>query len=125
MATENTKELICIMCPVGCRMTATQAADGEVTISGNGCGRGVRYGKDEFIRPMRMVTSSVWVQGGAAPLVSVKTSTTVPKASIDQVLEALKTACAKAPVAVGDVVIANVAGTGADIVATRVVAAKH
>lgn len=125
MATENTKELVCIMCPVGCRMTATLAQDGEVSITGNGCGRGVRYGKDEFTRPMRMVTSSVWVDGGEAPLVSVKTSASVPKSSIDQVLEALKTACATAPVKVGDVVIANVAGTGADVVATRVVAAKH
>ena len=52
-------------------------------------------------------------------LVSVRTKTPVSKTSIPQVLEALKGFRAQAPVAVGQVLIANVAGTGADLVATR------
>ena len=38
------RELIWIVCPMGCHLTAD--VDGEpVAISGNGCPRGARYGR--------------------------------------------------------------------------------
>lgn len=124
MQTQEKRELVCIMCPVGCRLTVTQKADGELSISGNGCGRGIKYGKDEFSSPVRMVTSSVWVEGGVAPVTSVKTRMPVPKASIDAVLDTLKSVRATAPIAMGQVIIADAAGTGVDIIATRPIEAK-
>ena len=113
-------ELTCISCPLGCPLKVETDENGAVLqVTGNTCKRGERYGRDEFTDPKRTVTTSVYVDGGQMPVVSVRTKTPVSKTSIPQVLEALKGFRAQAPVAVGQVLIANVAGTGADLVATR------
>ena len=67
---------------------------------------------------MRTVTSSVRVEGGRRPVCSVKTAENVRKADIDAVLAAIRALTVKAPVAIGDVLCANISGTGVDLVAT-------
>jgi CxxC motif-containing protein len=73
------------------------------------------------LSPERTLTSSVVVSGGAWPFVSVKTSRPVPKDKLFDVLSAVKRLRVEAPVSLGQVILSNVAGTGADIVATRTV----
>lgn len=119
MATE-TRELTCINCPLGCQLTVT-LVDGEVTsVEGNTCKRGEVYGRKEVTNPTRIVTTSVPVVGSASErMVSVKTASDVPKAKVFEVVEALADLRVQAPVAIGDVVLANVCGTGVDVIATR------
>lgn len=112
------KEMTCILCPMGCRLTVEQAQDGQVTVHGNTCKRGAAYGEQELLNPMRVVTSSVRVNGGARPLCSVKTAGQVPKASIDRVLDEIRKVRVCAPVRIGQVVAENIAGTGVNLVAT-------
>lgn len=112
------QELTCIVCPVGCRLKA-KLVDGQLKIDGQTCVRGEKYALEELTNPTRTVTSSVALEGSTLPLLSVKTRTPVPKASIPAVLAQLKHARAQAPVHVGDIVAQDVAGTGVDIVATR------
>ena len=113
----KTMEMTCIRCPMGCRLTVTQEGD-SFTVTGNTCRRGEEYGIQEMRCPMRTVTSSVRVTGGRRPVCSVKTAQNVPKADIEAVLEVIRTLKLEAPVAIGDVVCANIAGTGVDLVAT-------
>jgi len=115
---QNTVEMVCIVCPVGCRLRA-EVVDGNVNVLGNTCKKGEAYAVEELTNPTRTVTSSVPVSGGHMALLSVKTARPVPKASIPAVLAALKCASAQAPVPVGAVVLRDVAGTGVDVVATR------
>ena len=111
------RELICIVCPMGCHLTAD--VDGEtVAISGNGCPRGARYGRQEILAPERTVTSSVMVRGGTHKLCPVKTAAPVPKSRVGDVLAAIRSAKACAPVRLGDVILPNVADTGVDVIAT-------
>ena len=117
------KEFVCISCPVGCRLTVWDD-EGEVKVEGNTCPRGKAYGAQEFTAPMRVVTSSVPVKYGTQNMCSVKTDAPVPKAMVDDVLNVIRAAAVKAPVMVGDVLISNVAGTGANVVATRRVTEK-
>lgn len=113
------KELICIGCPMGCRMAVTME-QGQVTeVSGNTCKRGEAYARKEVTNPTRIVTSTVRVEGGILPVVSVKTREDIPKGKIFDCVEALKELVVKAPVAIGEVLLADAAGTGVDIVATR------
>ena len=113
----ETVEMICIRCPMGCRLTVTK--DGEAySVTGNTCKRGEAYGIQEMRCPMRTVTSSVRVTGGIRPVCSVKTAKDVPKAAIADVLEAVKAVNVTAPVSIGQVIIADVAGTGVPLVAT-------
>lgn len=112
------KELICIVCPVGCRLEVDQNGD-DIKVSGNQCKRGEKYAIDELTNPLRMVTSSMKVDGGDLPLVSVKTKKPIPKNLINEALKQIKKESSSAPICGGDVLIKNVAGTDIDIVATR------
>ena len=53
------KELTCIQCPNGCRLTATRNGDGSVTVTGNLCRRGEEFGTAELTCPRRSVTTTV------------------------------------------------------------------
>ena len=113
----KTMEMTCIRCPMGCRLTVTQDGD-NFTVTGNTCRRGEEYGIQEMRCPMRTVTSSVRVDGGRRPVCSVKTAENVKKADIPEVLAAIRGIRVKAPVAIGDIVCPDIAGTGVNLVAT-------
>lgn len=116
----ETRELTCIRCPIGCQLTVTVDGD-NVKVEGNNCPRGAEYGAKEVTNPTRTVTSSIRVEGGELPLVSVKTATDIPKDKIFDVMREIHAASVKAPVNTGDVIIHNAAGTGIDIIATKTV----
>ena len=110
--------ITCINCPVGCRMTVT-IEDGKVTnVTGNVCPRGKKYAEQECIAPERMVTAVVPVEGSFMP-VSVKTRSPIPKAKINDCMKALSEVKLTAPIKAGSVIIADVCGTGVDIIATK------
>ena len=111
------RELTCIVCPRGCSLVVELDDNGAVlSVSGNICKRGSVYANDECTNPMRVVTSTVRCEGGE--VVSCKTSTSVPKALVFEVMKVINTTVAPAKVSVGDVLVKNVLNTGADIVAT-------
>ncbi len=111
------KELICIVCPKGCHLKVDENNDYKVT--GNGCEKGVEYGKNELINPMRVITSTVKIEGALHRRCPVKTNTSIPKGKMMEIVKELDAVTLQSPVNVGDVVIKNVAQTGADIVATK------
>ena len=118
------KNLICIGCPLGCQLTV-ELKNGEIiSVAGNTCKRGDDYARKEVTSPTRIVTSTIKVSGGNAPTVSVKTKSDIPKDKIFDCVKSLKEVVVQAPVAIGDVVLSNVAGTGVDMVATKVVEEK-
>lgn len=117
------RELICIGCPMGCMMTVSLDQGQILEVSGNTCKRGDIYARKEVTNPTRIVTSTVRVEGGALPVVSVKTREDIPKGKIFDCVKALKKLTVKAPVAIGDVLLADVAGSGVDVIATKDVAA--
>lgn len=113
----STRELTCIICPMGCRMKA-QIEGENIEISGNSCKRGLTYAVQEISCPMRTVTSLIAIDGDDLPLCPVKTAGQVPKSKIGEVLSEIRSASIKAPVRVGEVLLSNVAQTGVNIVAT-------
>ena len=115
----ETRELTCIGCPMGCHLTVQMDKVEVISVSGNSCKIGDNYARNEVIHPMRIVTSSVPVNGSNHARVSVKTAGDVPKSAIFDVMAEIKKAQATPPVKIGDIVIKNVANTGVDIVATK------
>lgn len=115
----ETRELICINCPMGCNLTVQIDGGEVVSVTGNTCPRGKAYGITEVTHPVRMVTSIVPVENGTIPMVSCKTAQPVDKDKMFDVVQALAKVTANAPVHIGDVLLADAAGTGVDIIATR------
>ncbi len=119
-------ELTCISCPMGCPLRVETDEAGKVlSVSGNTCKRGEEYGRREVTAPVRTVTSTVRVTGGAAPVVPVRTKGEIPKEKIFDCMAAIRAASVQAPVGIGDVILENAAGTGVSIVATKTVERKE
>lgn len=113
------RKLTCIGCPMGCQLTVQLSGTEVLRVSGNTCKRGEIYARKEVTNPTRIVTSTVRVTGGNGKAVSVKTKEDIPKDKIFDCVKELKEVEAVAPICIGDVVLANVAGTGIDVVATK------
>lgn len=116
------KYLTCINCPMGCALTVETEGGEVVSVSGNTCNRGDTYARKEMTDPTRIVTSTVRVVGGKLDMVSVKTKEDIPKGKIFACIDKLKNVQVQAPIHIGDVILANAAGTGIDVIATRNVA---
>ena len=86
---------------------------------GNACPNGAAYGKEELTHPTRIITSTVRAEGCLHSRCPVKTSKPVPKGQMAEVVAALDSVVLHAPIHVGDVVLTDVCGTGADIVTCR------
>ena len=131
------KELICITCPKGCHLKVDEET---FAVTGNSCPRGAVYGENELRNPVRVVTSTVIVEDAgtsrARPRTSdacpyalsgekpprrlpVKTDRPIPKGKIFDVMAEIAGVRVNPPVAVGQVLIPNVAGTDANVVATK------
>lgn len=107
-------ELVCIVCPAGCRITV--ADDG--TVSGYTCERGLDYAKSETTRPVRVLTSTVRIVGGLHSRLPVRTDKAIPKGMMKEAMALLNGVTVKAPVKRGDVV-APIPGTDACFIAAR------
>lgn len=102
-------------------------ADGKASVTsvrGNLCPRGRDYAIQEMEAPMRTIASSVLVTGGELPLASVRTNAPIPKERIFDVMKEIRKSTVKAPVFSCDVIIKDVLGLGADIIATKDVMAS-
>ncbi len=111
-----TKSIICTVCPVGCNIEVEMNDNKEIiSITGNTCKRGLVYATDECINPKRTLTTTVFLDNGK--ILSVKTSTAVPKDLLFECMKEINKTVAKAPVTIGDVIIENILNTGADVVA--------
>lgn len=120
---ENKREFTCIVCPVGCHLTVTREDD-QYKVTGNTCKRGENYAQQEMIAPKRNIASTIRVEDGFLKLVPVKTDKQIPKELIFDVMKEINQHKVKAPIKVGDILIEDVLGTGANIVATRNIGKK-
>ncbi len=111
------KELICIVCPSGCRLKVEEGE--EIKVSGAGCKRGIVYGKEEVSAPVRVVTSTVKILGGVHKRLPVRTDRPINKSLVMQAVHSLSDIEMISPVRVGDVVIKNVLDTDVNFIATR------
>ena len=117
------KELTCIGCPMGCQITV-ELEHGEIlSVKGNTCALGDKYARNEVLHPERTVTSTVVVDGGDKPRVSVKTAGNIPKDRIFDCMKEIDAVRVQAPVRIGDVMIENVVDSGVNVVATRNISA--
>ena len=112
----NERILTCIVCPRGCALTITLDGGKIEKIEGNACPRGIDYATAECTAPRRTVTTTVRCKSGR--VLPVKTDKTVPKEKMFEVMAEINSAVAEDDAKIGDIIIANVCGTDANVVAT-------
>jgi len=99
------------MCPNGCEITED--------LNGGMCGKGPAYVQNEILSPRRTLTSSVKVTDGVIPLVSVRTTETIPKDKLREAMAILAKMTVKAPVSLGQIIAADFMETGVQLIATK------
>ena len=107
------KRFNCIMCPMGCELEVEVVGE-QINVSGNGCIRGQQYAKSELTCPVRSVSSLVKLKSGG--VVAVKTSTSVPKSKIFDIMNELQKMELENRPEFHEVIIKNVCDTGADVI---------
>ncbi len=109
-------ELICSVCPAGCRMTVT-VRDDQVLVEGNACRRGEEYARNEAVAPRRTLTAVVGMRGSDRML-PVRTAQPIPKEQIWAAMAEIRKLRVEEPVRSGEIIITDLAGTGVALVAT-------
>ena len=121
----NNREIVCIVCPNGCRMNIQIDADNKVSLIENAlCEKGKTYAIDEIQFPKRSLTSTIRVIDGELPLVSVRSDKPIPKEKIHCALSELRKIELKAPVEYHQIVISDLFGTGVNIITTKEVMSR-
>jgi CxxC motif-containing protein len=113
------KELVCVVCPMGCRITVTLDGENIVSVTGNSCPRGKAYAEKECIRPERILTTTVRLEGGVHRVLPVITDKEIPLDRIFEAMEEVRKVSVKAPVTEGQIIIENILDTGANLIASR------
>ena len=112
-----TKEITCVICPRGCTVKVETDGDRILSITGNACPRGAVYAKNEVTNPLRTLTTTMRTKSGE--FVPVKTADPVPKAKLFDYMKEINRTIVKTPVEIGDILIYNIGGSGANVVATK------
>lgn len=113
------KTMTCVACPLGCQLTVTLDGNTVVAVTGNTCKRGDAYARTEISNPVRSLTTTIRCQGGQHPVVPVKSTLPVPKDRMFECMQIINQTVVQAPVEVGQVLIHNILGTDAHIIATN------
>lgn len=117
----NVKKFTCIVCPVGCELTATLSDDGKsvANVEGNSCKRGITYAVEELTAPKRTLTSTVRIVGADDKLLPVRTDRPIPKGALFDAMKIIRTVTVKAPVKIGDVLVPDFIELGTNLIATK------
>ena len=119
MSEERKKEIICILCPLGCRGTVNLDEKGKVGQAENyRCKKGREHAMIEGSTPMRVLTGTVLVDSTRRILLPVRTDRPVPR---DILMECARLLCRiklKAPVEIGEIIVPDIMGSGASVVSS-------
>lgn len=115
---EETK-IICIGCPKGCTISIEHEGKKILDVTGYRCKIGLEYATNEFTAPKRVFTSTVKLMNGEIKMLPVKTKGSVPKEKLFDIAKSICQLQVQAPVQIGDVICADICGTGVDLIAAR------
>lgn len=118
MAAEK-KHFVCVVCPIGCEIDVVHEGSNIISMEGNKCEKSVEFVSQELIEPMRILTTTVRIQGSRWPVVPVRTDRAVPKWLFPRIMKRLRHINLQAPVNMLDVVLRDILHTGANVIATR------
>jgi CxxC motif-containing protein len=112
------REMVCISCPIGCRLTLYTDENEELVVKGNRCPRGKEYAREEYFAPKRIVTATARTASSTFPRVPVRTDAPLPKEHIDALLKDVYELEVPVPISRGQVIFEDYHGTGVNLTAS-------
>ena len=113
------KHFTCVICPVGCEIDVELQNGSVVSMKGNKCDKAKEFVLQELKEPMRVLTTTVRIKGAKWAMLPVRTDKPIPKRLFLHAIRELASIDLQAPVNMSDVIVRDIAGSGADIIATR------
>ena len=118
------REIVCIVCPMGCRMEVALDGTEVKGVTGNQCKKGVNHAEKEVTFPGRVLTTTMKTDIPGIPLVPVRSSKEVPKDRLIDCMGEISTQSVRGSVKLGKPIIKDIIGLGVDIVACRTIPYK-
>ena len=115
----ETKNMTCIVCPRGCKLTVQIENKSLISCEGNFCVRGKKYAEAEIVSPTRTLTTTVKTNSKEVPFLPVKTSRPIPKDMIFEAMKIISEISVSVPVKVGDNIIVDFIDRGTNLIAGR------
>jgi CxxC motif-containing protein len=116
-STPSQTELVCIACPIACRLMVSISTTGGITVTGNKCPRGEAYGAEEVRAPRRILTAVVPTDSARFPCAPVRTDQPISRGLVKNLLSELYGFRISLPVRRGQVLIEDF--DGARVLITR------
>lgn len=116
---QKEQQLICIVCPLGCRVKLTIDKEGNIVdVTGSECKKGKEYAENECINPVRVLIGTVSTEGSKHRTLPVRTNNPIPKGKLLEAYRSLAGVKVKPPIKVGQAIVSNILDMGADVIAT-------
>ena len=110
----------CTGCPNSCMLELIMKEDEILEIRGAACDRSITFIREQLDHPKRIFTGTVKMKcaDGQWSLAPVHSSETVPVAELQHLARLCRRIRINGPVCAGQVIIKNIGGTGADLLAS-------
>lgn len=115
----DVKKYTCIVCPMSCDIVLKADNGKIIDVSGFTCKRGENFARNEYINPLRTLTTVVKLENSDYNCLPVISDGSIPKDMIGKSLENLKKISIKAPVAKGNLIVEDLLSTGVNIIAAK------
>lgn len=112
------KDMVCIVCPNGCKIHSELDGNGNLSITGNRCVRGIKFAKDEMTGPTRSLTTTVATDFNHMPWLPVRTDGDIPRELMFKALDELSKLIITERVKCGQIIYENLLDTGVNVIAT-------
>ena len=83
------KEIICTVCPRGCHIQVEGERETVRQVTGYICKRGLEYATAEFTHPVRILTTTVKLDGEEHDLLPVRSAKPIPKEKLFACMEGI------------------------------------
>lgn len=114
-----TEEIICIVCPLGCRMDVELDGSDVKAVKGHQCKQGKKHAQKEVLFPGRILTTTIKTDISEFPLLPVRSNKEIPKEQLITCMDKISKSRVTGPAEIGQPIIKDILGLGVDIIACR------
>jgi len=115
----NKKKITCIQCPLGCQLEIEVQGKDDIKLKGNKCQKGIEYGRQEVLLPVRVLTTTIKTENPDEPLLPVRSDKPIPRDKLAESMKVIAGYTVSGKTKINDTIIRDILNTGANIIASK------